>query len=147
MLAPAFLLLPIALQAAAPVEDLTVLHQRMEVVAGAPLRPLDPRLRLSACPIAVAIAMDRGSAVASCPARGWRVYAPVLGGSAAAAAAPVIRRGDAVAVRLPGRGFAVTLRAVALEDGAVGNRIRLRAASGPARPMTATVTAAGEAAP
>jgi flagellar basal body P-ring formation protein FlgA len=141
------IMLPLALQAAPALENLDVLHQRMEAAAGAPVRPLDPRLRLRVCPDAVTIDVGPRAVTASCAVVGWRVHGvPMQSASGPTQpAGPVIRRGDAVQLRVPGRGFAVTLRAVALDDGGIGARIRLRPASGPARAMTATVTGPGEA--
>lgn len=150
-------LLLIALQAAPPVhEDLAALEARMIASAGAgigeaggPVHGIDRRLRLHRCPVAAEIAPVRDGLSAACPALGWRVHVRVQGDGAVReqAGAPVIRRGDAVLVRITGRGFAAGLRAVALEDGAVGARIRLRPNASPATPITAIVTGPGEATP
>lgn len=146
----------IAFQAApAAFEDLAALEARLVAAAGAnigapsgPAHGLDRRLRLHRCPVAAEISPARGGWSAACPSLGWRVHVPLRGtGADPASGGPAIRRGDAVAVRMQGRGFAVVLRAVALEDGAVGARIRLRRTSGPAAPINAIVTGPGEAAP
>jgi flagella basal body P-ring formation protein FlgA len=84
---------------------------------------------------------------------GWRVHGvPMQANSGsspahAAPAGPAIRRGDPVTLRIPGRGFAVAMRAIALEDAVVGARIRLRRASGPTTALFGIVTAPGEARP
>lgn len=147
----------IALQAAPPAfEDLAALEARVAAAAGAaigapggPVHGLDRRLRLQRCPVAAEIVPARGGLAVHCPARGWRLHVALAGGAVAAghAAGPVIRRGDPVLIRITGRGYAVGVRAVALEDGAVGTRIRLRRSAGPATTLIGIVTGPGEAAP
>lgn len=151
-------LLLVAMQAAPPAfEDIAALEARLVAASGAaigapggPVHGLDRRLRLHRCPVAAEIVPSRGGFAAACPALGWRVHVAVRGGGPVggeAAGAPVIRRGDAVLVRITGRGFSAGLRAVAMEDGAVGARIRLRPNSSPSTPITAIVTGSGEATP
>jgi flagella basal body P-ring formation protein FlgA len=162
---PMLPLLLIALQAAPPAyEDLAALEARVVAAAGAnigeaggPVHGIDRRLRLHRCPVAADIVPARSGFSAACPTLGWRVHIAVSNGGAdggrdAAAGnptmgGPAIRRGDAVLVRITGRGFAAGLRAVAMENGAVGARIRLRPNSSPATPITAIVTGPGEATP
>lgn len=150
------LFLPLALQSAPLLhEDLAALQARIVAVAGAdigapggPVLALDSRLRLHRCPAAAQISAATSALRISCPALGWRLHVPLVGGASDdAAGAPAIRRGDMVALRIRGGGFAVVMRAIALEDGAIGARIRLRRASGSSAPIHATVTGAGEAAP
>ncbi len=159
---PVLSVLLVALQAAPlPFEDLSALEARVIAAAGAaigapggPTQPLDRRLRLRRCAAPAEIAPVRGGLSVACAAQGWRLHVALSGaptGSGGAQAnqqsGPVIRRGDAVAVRMQGRGFSVVLRAVALEDGAMGARIRLRRANGPTMPITGIVTGPGEASP
>jgi hypothetical protein len=143
------LLLPLAMQAVQPLENLEALHQQMEAAADTALRPLDPRLRLRDCPEAVNIVVGPRVITATCAVVGWRVYGVPIQASFAGTTTsdPAIRRGDPVTLRIPGRGFAVVLRAVALEDAVIGARIRLRRASGPTTPLIGIVTGPGEAAP
>ncbi len=158
------LFLPLALQSAPLLyEDLASLQARIVAVAGAdigapggPALALDSRLRLHRCPTAAQITAATGAQISaasgalriSCPALGWRLHVPLVGSASDdAAAVPAIRRGDMVALRIRGGGFAVVMRAIALEDGAVGARIRLRRASGSSAPIHAVVTAPGEVAP
>lgn len=161
---PILPLLLAAMQAApTPFEDLAALEARLIAVAGAeigapegPVHGIDRRLRLRRCPAIVEITRTPSGLSAACPTLGWRVHVAMRGGGsggaghaaqAREAGAPAIRRGDAVLVRISGRGFAAGLRATALEDGAVGARIRLRPDSNPRSPITAIVTGAGEATP
>jgi hypothetical protein len=146
---PAFALLalPLALQAATPIENLELLQQRMEAAAGTALRPLDPRLRLVRCPESLAITTGPHSVIAYCAELGWRVHAVPLSPLDQYVRGPIVRRGDPVTLRIPGRGFAVVLRTVALEDAAIGARVRLRRTTGPTTPLIGIVTAAGEAQP
>lgn len=154
-------ILLVALQSAPPaLEDLAALEARVVAVTGTgvgspggPLHPIDRRLRLHRCLTPAEIAPVRGGLAVACPERGWRIHVALGQGGGDAglaagqrAAGPVIRRGDAVAVRMQGRGFAVVLRAIALEDGAIGARIRLRRTAGPTTPIAAIVTGPGEAA-
>jgi flagellar basal body P-ring formation protein FlgA len=147
----------IAVQSAAPIhEDLVALEARLVAVVGAgigtpggPAHGIDRRLRLYRCPVPAEIQTGRGGVIAACPSLGWRVHVAVPGVAAGNATAndPAIRRGDAVLVRTRGRGFSVLVRAIALQDGAVGERIRLRRTSGSAAPIIAIVSAPGEATP
>lgn len=105
--------------------------------------PADPRLRLSAC--AAPLALDwhtaqRTSIKVECQAgpSPWRIFVavappsgPAAGFSAAAqtsAAAPAIKRGDAVTIMVRGRGFSVQQQGEATEGGAVGDWIFVRTA-------------------
>jgi hypothetical protein len=142
-------LLTLALQSAPPLENLAMLHQQMQAASDRELRPLDPRLRLNACPDPVDISTGPRTVIATCASVGWRVHGVPMQ-SVSGVDAPegaIIRRGDPVTLRMPGRGFSVTLRAVALEDGALGTRIRVRRTSGPASALIAIVTGPGEARP
>lgn len=117
---------------------------------GGPLRPLDRRLRLAACPSPPQLAVPTpASAVVQCVSQGWRIYVPLVrtAGGPAAAAGPtereiVVRRGDQVDVVRSGANFSVSIRALAQQDGAVGDRIRVRI-EGRSAPITAEVAAEG----
>lgn len=137
--------------AAQSFEDLEALEQRVAAALGAgigepggPARPIDRRLRLAACPAGVSVEPPTlGAATVRCEALGWRIRVPVLRSDAAAAAAPsdwgvsqpsastarvapVIRRGDPVSLVVMSGSFTVSRRGVAEQDGAPGDRIRVR---------------------
>ena len=132
-------------------EDIEALDQRVAAALGAgigepggPARPIDRRLRLAACPGPVSVeAPTLGAATVRCEQLGWRIRVPVVrddaaqaagesnwGASPAAArnvrAAPVVRRGDPVALVVMSGSFTVSRQAVADQDGAPGDRIRVR---------------------
>lgn len=92
----------------------------------------DPRLRLAACaaPLAVSWHTPSRTAVAvECPGpNAWRIFIAVAAaqGPAAAAAAPVVKRGDALTVVVRGRGFSVQQAGEAMEPGGIGEWITVR---------------------
>ncbi len=105
--------------------------------------PADPRLRLAAC--AAPLMLDwhtaqRTSIKVECQAgpSPWRIFVAVAppSGSAppnvaatrAAAAAPAVKRGDAVTIMVRGSGFSVQQQGEATEGGAVGDWIFVRTA-------------------
>ena len=79
---------------------------------GGPARPLDRRLRLAPCPEPAVIDAPAMGAVAS-------AAAPVR-------AEPIIRRGDQVEVVAMTSSFTVSTVGTAEQDGAPGDRIRVR---------------------
>lgn len=100
---------------------------------GGPARPIDRRLRLQACPQPATLDEPAMGAVAvRCESVGWRIRVPLTGDSAAARTAaavrrqPLIRRGDQVEVVAIAAGFTVSTRGVAEQDGAEGDRVRVR---------------------
>lgn len=97
--------------------------------------PVDKRLKLQPCynPLALSWRTTRReSVVVQCPdAGGWRLFVPVRQDSVAQAAAPAVNRGDAIAVAIRGDGFTVSQPGEAMENGAVGEWIRVRLASAP----------------
>jgi flagellar basal body P-ring formation protein FlgA len=100
--------------------------------AGGPARPLDRRLRLRPCPEPVTVDEPAMGAVAvRCQAVGWRIRVPLAGEPTAVRAAavrrqPIIRRGDQVEVVAIASSFTVSTRGIAEQDGAEGDRIRVR---------------------
>ena len=138
-------------------EDLDALETRIVAALGAdvgapggPLRPLDRRLKLAACPAPATIEPGPlGAAVVRCDALGWRIRVPVARTviAAAAKAEPVVRKGDQVEfVARTGR-FTVSTIAIADQDGAVSDRIRVRTLDADGRknaPVLAEVIGAGE---
>ena len=143
-------MLIVALAAAAAFADLAALDAQVATVANAQGRvgvPIDRRLRLATCPEAVVIELvDAQSIGVRCVSLGWRIRVRTQGGGetlAAATAAPVVRRGDPVVVRVSGSGFAVDTAGVAAEDGAPGRTIRVKLDEG-RRQVSGVVTGAGE---
>ena len=120
---------------------------------GGPVRPLDRRLRLIACPTPPVVSMPYPtSAAVHCEGIGWRIYVPLARNPAHVAAAPtreakaepVVRKGDQVEVVADGGSFMVSAVAIAQQDGAMGERIRLRG-DAKAAPFFAEVTSPGRA--
>lgn len=94
----------------------------------------DPRLQLAPCgaPLEVSWHSPARTAVqVECPGpSAWRIFVaitPAEGASAAAArAAPVVKRGDAITILVRGRGFSVQQPGEALEAGMVGDWVDVR---------------------
>lgn len=93
----------------------------------------DPRLQLASCaaPLAVSWHTPARTAVAvECPGpTPWRVFVaitPAAGSTAAARAAPAVKRGDAITILVRGRGFSVQQPGEAMEAGVVGDWIEVR---------------------
>jgi flagella basal body P-ring formation protein FlgA len=107
---------------------------------GGPARPIDRRLKLTACPAPIIVEpIALGAVTVRCQQIGWRLRVPVLQGSGdatataiaapamrAARAEPIIRRGDPVALVVTTGSFTVSRQAIAEQDGAPGDRIRVR---------------------
>lgn len=133
-----------------PFQNLDAAERRLVIALGAdigqpggPAAPIDRRMKLAACPGAVAVDPPvAGAAVVRCAEIGWRIRVPLIPGGAmqpamaqaaaparAIRATPVIRRGDPVEIRTARAGFSVSNQVIAEQDGAPGERIRVR--SGP----------------
>ena len=144
---PIFRRLPLllGLAAASPAfgqafENLEMLESRVSAALGAgvgepggPTRPIDRRLRLAPCPTPAEIdAPAMGAVAIRCETRGWRIRVPLMAGALAtpgaaqARAEPVVRRGDQVQVVALGSTFSVSTLGIAEQDGAPGDRIRVR---------------------
>lgn len=107
---------------------------------GGPARPIDRRLKLTACPAPIIVEpIALGAVTVRCQQIGWRLRVPVMqsGGEQAAGAIstpamrsaraePIIRRGDPVSLVVTTGSFTVSRQAVAEQDGAPGDRIRVR---------------------
>jgi flagella basal body P-ring formation protein FlgA len=111
--------------------------------AGGAIAPVDRRLKLAACPDKLQTdAPALGAIAIRCPARGWRIRVPLINapaaGTAGEPAAIIVKRGENLAMRVKGSGFEVSGSAVALEDGAAGNAIRVKLPTSPI-PVVATV--------
>lgn len=99
--------------------------------AGGPAQPIDRRLKLAACPSPASVEMPPrlGAVAVRCEPLGWRLRVPLTHSApiqAAAKAEPVIRKGDQVEVTAGGVAFTVSTIAIAEENGAPGDHIRLR---------------------
>jgi flagella basal body P-ring formation protein FlgA len=95
--------------------------------AGSAFMPVDRRLRLAQC--AQPLALDwqgtrRDSVLVQCPGV-WKIYVRTAG-QAGAPAVAAVKRGQPVSVSVRGAGFSVSQTAQALEDGAVGDWVRVR---------------------
>jgi flagellar basal body P-ring formation protein FlgA len=139
-LAPALLLAGTAAQAQ-PFENIGALDIQVQAALGAgigqpggPAQPIDRRLKLKPCPEPATIDSPALGAVAvRCASLGWRIRVPLTRGagqvhSAAAPlrSEPVIRKGDQVELTASSGSFTVSTIAVAEQDGAPGERIRVR---------------------
>lgn len=128
---------------------------------GGAARRVDPRLRLRNCvqPLALSWRDARQTTVVMrCPdTGGWQIFVPVLREATPATAkvavpeeqsSPVlVRRGDAVAISLAGRGFTISRTGEALEAGSLGEWIKVRPVSDKRRaekPVLARVTRGGQ---
>ncbi len=127
-------------------ENLEMLDNRVAAALGANIgepggatTPIDRRLRLQACPQPVEVGEPIAGALAvRCVPLGWRIRVSIVTTAEtrqAAAAAPsrqarpepVVRRGDQIELVAIAQGFTVSTLAIAEQDGAPGDRIRVRA--------------------
>lgn len=107
----------------------------------------DPRLQLAACAVPLAVSWHgqaRTAVAVECPGpAGWRIFVAIAAdGSAAARAAPAVKRGDALTIMVRGRGFSVQQTGEAMEPGAVGDWIVVRT-SRKAEPLRARIERPG----
>ncbi len=107
---------------------------------GGAIRAVDRRLRLQTCPAPIIVEpVNLGAVTVRCQQIGWRIRVPVQQSQQEAAfrnpavpavrqarAEPTIRRGDPVALVVVTGGFTVSRQAIAEQDGAPGDRIRVR---------------------
>jgi flagella basal body P-ring formation protein FlgA len=122
-------------------ENLDMLDSRISAALGAGIgepggatTPVDRRLRLAACPQPVEIAEPAmGAVTVRCQPLGWRIRVSLVSSGQAMAAAPaavrappIVRRGDQIELVAISSGFTVSTLAVAEQDGAAGDRIRVR---------------------
>lgn len=121
-------------------EDLAALDRKVAAALGAdfgqpggPSRPIDKRLKLAACPQPVVVDPPAmGAVLVRCEPLGWRIRVGLMraaGGyaqTAAEKAEPIIRKGDQVELTASTGSFSVSTVAIAEQDGAPGDRIRVR---------------------
>lgn len=124
--------------------DPAAIDAEVAAFTGAPLgspggarHPVDRRLRMAPCPQALALAWHgrRADMVRiECPAlAGWQLFVPVNAAAGAAATnaaaqrrTPSVTRGQVLTIAVEGRGFTVTQQGEAMEEGAIGDWIRVR---------------------
>lgn len=98
---------------------------------GGAAQPVDRRLRLRRCEGQLLLGwmgQRRDTVVVQCPdVGGWRLFVPIAAASAQPNQPPAINRGDALSITVAGEGFAVSQPGEALESGAAGAWIRVRA--------------------
>ena len=127
-------------------ENLEMLDNRVAAALGANIgepggatTPIDRRLRLQACPQPVEIGEPVAGALAvRCVPLGWRIRVSLVPSTTSRQTAaathsqpqgrpePVIHRGDQVELVAIAQGFTVSTLATADQDGAPGDRIRVR---------------------
>jgi flagella basal body P-ring formation protein FlgA len=143
---------PLAAQSALPpAQDLGQLERMVVASVGAdigmpggPMAPIDRRMRLAACPGAIQIDPPSASSVTvRCTTSGWRVRVPLMrdgmatnpgtaataGGYIAASADAAVRKGDPVQLVAQGSAFSISIDATAMEDAAIGRRVRVATTS------------------
>ena len=155
-------LAPIIASLAAPVaastfHDLATIDAAVARFAGADVgqsggaqAPVDRQMRLEQCASPLALDWFGAGETAvrvTCPGS-WRVFVPVLRTRASVAAVadvPVISRRDLLRVEAGGAGFRVSRSGEALEEGSVGQAIRVKIDDGSrtGRVVTARVVEAG----
>lgn len=115
---------------------------------GGAILPVDRRLKLAQCPMPLALewyGRTNQTVLVRCPiAGGWRIFVPVGGAVTAAKAERAIARGEVVAIAIHGRGFTVSRQGEALENGAVGQWIRVRPTGDKRDPVRARVIEPGK---
>lgn len=135
------------------VEDLDQLDNRVQAMTGAApgqpggaIAPIDRRLKLIACPQPASIEWSGSDSLAiRCPSVGWRLRVGVAGAAGRQTRLEMsVHRGDTVEVSVEGSSFDVTTSAIALDDGAIGQSVRVKL-GGSGTQSSATVTGPGTA--
>jgi flagella basal body P-ring formation protein FlgA len=148
----AALFAPLFFAAATGFADLPAIDREVARFTGASIGqeggaslPVDRRLRLSPCASPLALGWQtarRETVVVQCPdIGGWRLFVPARASAQGTAAAPAVNRGDAVTIAVRGPGFSVSQPGEALEPGAPGAWVRVRAAGAGARAANDTMRA------
>ena len=161
-IARAAIAIPLASLAAMPLaangfQDLAAIDTAVARFAGAQIgqsggaqAPVDRQMRLAPCAAPLALDWYGAGETAvrvTCPG-GWRLFVPVLRTRASdpvAETPPVISRRDMLRVEAGGAGFRVSRSGEALEEGSVGQAIRVKIDDGTrqGRIVTARVVEAG----
>lgn len=142
-LAPlAALWLPAAALAQAAHADLAAIDAEVAAFTGVGLglpggarHPVDRRLRMAQCPVALTLSWHGRRAdmvrVECTVLAGWQIFVPINSGAPAQPGQPAansagVERGQVLTIAVEGHGFTVTQQGEALEQGAVGEWIRVR---------------------
>ncbi len=122
-------------------EDVAALDKA--IAAAAPAQPIDARLKLARCPQKPIIASPVGGAVTvRCVELGWRILVPLAQNAPAQQKELRIHKGDPVELTIDSEGFEVSSQAIALQDGAIGDDVRVKTLTA-AVVLTGQVTARG----
>lgn len=109
-------------------------------------QPVDRRLRLAPCSSPLSMTwrgQGRDTVIVRCPDAGsWRLFVPVLAASLQETAGPAVQRGESITIAATGAGFTVSQPGEALDSGAIGAWIRVRAGA-KAEPIRARVERPG----
>ncbi|MCZ4342713.1 flagella basal body P-ring formation protein FlgA [Sphingomonadaceae bacterium G21617-S1] len=116
---------------------------------GGPMAPIDRRMRLAACPGGIQIdPPSPGAVTVRCTTNGWRIRVPLTrpgsiassmaanygnggsgnggyGGQQQGLANAAVRKGDPVQLVAQGAAFSISVDATAMEDAAIGGRVRV----------------------
>ncbi|USA63179.1 flagella basal body P-ring formation protein FlgA (plasmid) [Qipengyuania citrea] len=150
----------LATGAAASPMDLTIIDRAVADFTGAEVGqpggaklPVDRRLRLANCESALDMqwfGRDQRSVQVVCPGAGWRIYVAVDAGFSNANRMPqqfgeaIIKRGENVSILVRGKGFTLTRQGAAVEDGAEGEWIKVRASDQRTETLRALVLRPGQ---
>lgn len=109
-------------------QSLEAIDARAADVAGGPVRPVDRRLKLAACPSTLqADPLSMGAVIVRCVPLGWRIRVLMDGASASTSTSTIIiKRGDPVTVNFVAPGFSVTTSGTAESEARAGERVRVR---------------------
>ncbi|KWV94108.1 MULTISPECIES: flagella basal body P-ring formation protein FlgA [unclassified Erythrobacter] len=145
--------------AAAPM-DLSIIDRAVADFTGAEVGqpggaklPVDRRLRLSHCQSPLDLqwfGRDQRSIQVACPSAGWRIYVAVDGGAGGSGrfaqqyGETLVKRGENVSILVRGSGFTLTRQGSAVEDGAQGEWIKVRAAGEKTETLRAMVIRPGQ---
>lgn len=115
--------------------------------------PVDRRLRLASCNAPLDLqwfGRDQRSVQVACPTAGWRIYVAVDAGAGGRhGASPqygqtLVKRGENVSILVRGSGFTLTRQGSAVEDGAQGEWIKVRATGQRTETLRAMVIRPGQ---
>ena len=115
--------------------------------------PVERRLRLASCNAPLDLqwfGRDQRSVQVACPTAGWRIYVAVDAGAGGGHRAPpqygqtLVKRGENVSILVRGSGFTLTRQGSAVEDGAQGEWIKVRATGQRTETLRAMVIRPGQ---
>lgn len=109
--------------------------------------PVDRRLRLDQCAAPFVLewyGRARDTVLVRCPEPGgWRIFVPLTAAASGQVGPDAISRGEVVTITIQGAGFTLSRQGEALEGGAVGEWIRVRAVDKRGDPLRAQVLRPG----